>query len=100
MQAREAATGFASPAVVIRTPIQCKRKIHTGKNCCKGDNNSAESVSDEKSVSADPGPATQSASADPGPATQSKGASVPSSRRAIPVDTCLFSNHRSDSMER
>ena len=76
-----------------------------------GDNNSAESVPDEKSVSADPGPttqsasadpgpATQSASADPGPATQSKGASVPSSRRAIPVDTCLFSNHRSDSMER
>lgn len=64
-----------------------------------GDNNSAESVPDEKSVSADPGPATQSASADPGPATQSKGASVPSSRRAIPVDTCLFSNHRSDSME-
>ena len=86
------------------------------------DNNSAESVPDEKSVSAnpgpttqsanadpgpatqsvsaDPGPATQSASADPGPATQSKGASVPSSRRAIPVDTCLFSNHRSDSMER
>ena len=30
MQAREAA--MASPAAVIRTPVQCKQTIHTGKN--------------------------------------------------------------------
>ena len=32
MQAREAAMGFASPAAVIRTPVQFNQTVHTGVN--------------------------------------------------------------------
>ena len=32
MQAREAAMGFASPAAVIRTPVQYNQTVHTGVN--------------------------------------------------------------------